>query len=112
MDPLAVRLALLSTPYRRPVTLTADRLADAVRTLRAWRQQVAGWADSPSKPVPADIVGRANAALAEDLATGGMLDVLRQVETDETISDGAKFETFALLDRVLGLELTRDIGRV
>ncbi|MEV0495295.1 hypothetical protein [Streptomyces atratus] len=112
VDPLAVRLTLLAFPYRRPIGLTSDLVSDAGRRLAAWRRQVATWADSPSKPVPPDIVTRADAALADDLGTPGMLDLLRHVETADTIADGAKFETFALLDRVLGLELTREIGRV
>ncbi|MFF7443036.1 hypothetical protein [Streptomyces sp. NPDC008122] len=110
VDPLAVRLALLSSPYHRPVGLTSDMLLDAGRRLATWRRRVACWANSPSKPVPPDIAARADAALADDLGTPGMLELLRHVDTADTIADGAKFETFALLDRVLGLELTREIG--
>lgn len=110
VDPLAVRLALLSSPYHRAVGLTPDMVRDAGRRLTAWRRRVACWANSPSKPVPGDIAARADAALADDLGTPGMLELLRHVDTADTIADGAKFETFALLDRVLGLELTREIG--
>ena len=34
-----------------------------------------------------------------------------RVETAGTVPDGARFETYAYADRLLGLELTRDIGR-
>jgi hypothetical protein len=111
-DPLAVRLALLSCHYRASVGLTPDLLAAAERALSAWRGRVAGWADAPSRPVPRDVRAQAEAAFADDLGTPGVLEVLRRVEAAETVPDGAKFETFALLDRVLGLELTREVGRV
>jgi hypothetical protein len=111
MDPLAARLVLLADVHSRPVELSPDTLAHAERTLTTWRRQVACWADSPSRPVPRDVRDRADAALADDLGTPGVLQVLRRVEADETVPDGAKFETFALLDRVLGLELAREVGR-
>lgn len=110
-DPLAVRLALLGTPYGEPVVLGESELADAGRMLSAWRGHVAAWAHSPSRPVPGDARDEADAALAEDLDTPGVLKVLRRVEAVATVPDGAKFETFAFLDRILGLELTREVGR-
>lgn len=112
MDPLAARLALLATLHSRPVDLTPDALDGAGRTLSGWRRRVAAWADSPSRPVPGDLRGRADAALDDNLGTPGVLDVLREVEVADAVPDGAKFETFALLDRVLGLELAREVGRV
>ena len=39
------------------------------------------------------------------------LDVLVNLESDGEAPAGAKFETFAFADRVLGLELVREIGR-
>lgn len=111
-DPLAVRLALLAYAYRHPAALTALQLADADRTLQHWRHRVADWARSPSKPVPEDIRRQARTALADDLGTPAVLNLLRRVDAAPEIADGAKFETFAHLDRVLGLELTHDVGRL
>jgi len=54
-DPLAVRLALLSVLYHQPADLTEDVLASAQETVARWRRQVADWAESPSRPVPARI---------------------------------------------------------
>jgi hypothetical protein len=48
--------------------------------------------------------------LSEDLNTPAIVDILRRTEQDAGMPHGAKFETFAYLDRVLALELTRDIG--
>jgi hypothetical protein len=43
-DPLAMRLALMSVPYRQPADLTSDMAASAEETVTGWRRQVAGWA--------------------------------------------------------------------
>ncbi|MET7774998.1 hypothetical protein ABZU94_08750 [Streptomyces mirabilis] len=110
-DPLAVRLALLSHPYRRPVPLTPDDIADAERDLVRWRSCVAEWARTPSRPVPDTFRRRAENALAEDLDTSDVLHVLRRVEASQETPAGAKFETFALLDRFLSLDLAREVGR-
>jgi hypothetical protein len=110
--PLALRLALLAHPHQAPVSVTEPGLAEAARTLRTWRRHVARWADTPSRPVPDGVLRRYRTAIAEDLGTPAALDVLRHIEAATDIPDGAKFETFAHADRILGLELTRDIGRV
>ncbi|MBT2510827.1 hypothetical protein J7I98_34425, partial [Streptomyces sp. ISL-98] len=61
-DPLAVRMLLLGHGFRTPVTVTSSALAEARRTLRHWRQQVADWAQEPSRPIPADVLRQAHAA--------------------------------------------------
>jgi hypothetical protein len=38
--------------------------------------------------------------------------VLADLEGDEGVPDGVKFETFAAADRMFGLDLARDIGRL
>ncbi|MFE6668456.1 hypothetical protein ACFVFH_33470 [Streptomyces sp. NPDC057697] len=110
-DLLAVRLALLGHPYHCPATLAPDDVAGAERTLLRWRERVAHWACSPSKPVP-ERFGRAAAeALAADLGTPAVLDLLRRAEEADDMPEGAKFETFVSLDRMLGVEVMREIGR-
>jgi cysteinyl-tRNA synthetase len=37
--------------------------------------------------------------------------VLSELEKDDGVPAGAKFETFAWVDRVLGLDAVRDVGR-
>ncbi|MGW2089907.1 hypothetical protein [Streptomyces sp. NPDC001880] len=109
---LAVRLGLLSRPYHRPVTLTPSDVVDAERTLLRWRERVAHWACAPSKPVPREVSHAAADALAADLGTPAVLDLLLRAEVADGVPEGAKFETFASLDRILGLELTREVGRL
>lgn len=109
-DPLAVRLALMSVPYHQPADLTEGALASAQETIAHWRRQVADWAESPSRPIPARSAETAWAAFG-DLDTGSALALLRDLALDPSVPAGAKFETFVYADRVLGLDLPRDIGR-
>jgi hypothetical protein len=109
-EPLAVRLGLLSFPYNQPADLTEEMLADARATAGRWRLRVARWAESPSRPVPAPVAETLRSAAA-DLDTPAVLALLRDLEADPEVPAGAKFETFLYADRILGLDLPRDIGR-
>jgi len=111
-DPQAVRFAMLSHRHREPIALTPLALDEARQTLGRWRLLVAQWANSPSAAVPPEIQREAKAALADDLDTPAVIDMLRRVEADDAMADGAKFETFVLLDRFLAVELPREIGYV
>jgi hypothetical protein len=63
------------------------------------------------RPVPDDIGGRLRTAWEDDLDVPRVLGVLRSVEeAGPELPDGARFETYAYIDRLLGLELTRDLG--
>lgn len=112
LDPSAVRMLLLGHPYEEPVTATADEIDDSARTLARWRRAVAHWAGYPSKPIPPDLKSTARAALDARLDTRTVLRLLADLETASDVLEGAKFETFAHLDRVLSLELVREVGTV
>jgi hypothetical protein len=109
-DPLAIRLALMSLPYYQRADLTEPMLAGAHETAVRWRHQVAGWAESPSRPTPPPITETLRAAFG-DLDTMAVLALLHDLTRDADVPAGAKFETFLYADRVLGLDLPRDIGR-
>jgi hypothetical protein len=109
-DPLAIRLAMLSFPYHQPADLTEDALVQARQTLAHWRRRVAEWAQSPSRPAPAPVADRLRAAF-DDLDTATALALLQSLEPDDDVPAGARFETFAYADRILGVDLARDIGR-
>jgi cysteinyl-tRNA synthetase len=111
LDPLAVRLALLEHRYRQQMNLTWDTLAAADRTLRRWRERVAQWANSPSKPMCARYSADITGAFDDDLDTPAALRALRELEQDGEIPPGSKFETFAAADALVGLDLARDVGR-
>ncbi|MGQ4430409.1 MULTISPECIES: hypothetical protein [unclassified Streptomyces] len=109
-DPGALRLALLSRPRDLPVRLDEEALDEARRTLAQWRGAVADWARQPSRPVPDEVRVELRTAWEDDLNVPEVLRVLHRVETWPDLPDGARFETYAYADRLLGLELTRDIG--
>jgi cysteinyl-tRNA synthetase len=111
LDPLALRLAFLEHPYRQQLTLTWDTLNAADGALRRWRELVAEWADSPSKPMCAEVTGQIAAAFDDDLDTPSALRALRSLDEDRQIPPGSKFETFAYTDQLLGLDLAREVGR-
>ncbi|MGP3914081.1 cysteine--tRNA ligase [Nonomuraea sp. 10N515B] len=112
LDPLAVRMAFMEHRYRQQMNLTWDTLRAADRTVRRWRTRVAEWAESPSAPMASTYVERMETAFADDLDTPEALRVLRELERDESVAPGAKFESFLHLDQVLGLDLSTDIGKV
>ena len=109
-DALAVRLALMSFPHHRAVDFAESAMARDRQTIGDWRQRVAEWAESPSKPMPKRISQAIQAAFG-DLDMVLVLALLRGLALDAGVPAGAKFETFAFADRILGLELAREIGR-
>lgn len=111
VDPLALRLALLQRPYRADADITRAELQAADALLRDLREQVRHWARSPSKPMCAQYVADFLGALDDDLDTPAALRALATLAADQVIPDGSKFEAFAYLDRFLGLDLAREVGR-
>ncbi|MFF5858672.1 hypothetical protein ACFY8B_24105 [Streptomyces sp. NPDC012751] len=109
-DPPVLRLALLAVPRGEPARLDPAVLDDAARRLARWRRAVAGWARQPSRPVPGEVRERLRAAWEDDLDLPAVLGVLRDVESAPGIPDGARFETYAYVDRLLALDLARDLG--
>lgn len=111
LDPLALRLVFLENRYRSQMDLTWATLEAADSLLRRWRRRVATWAQSPSRPLDASYQLMMD-ALNDDLDSPRALQVLRRLDKDEAVEPGAKFETFAAIDRVLGLDLVREVGSV
>ena len=109
-DPLALRLAFLGMRYRTQADLSWDSIAAAASTLDRWRARVAEWAEQPSAAIDAAARAEVLAAFDDDLDTPRALQVLRRLEKAD-VPDGAKFETFAWADRLLGLDLVRLVGQ-
>jgi hypothetical protein len=112
LDPLAVRLALLQRHYRTDVDLTRADLEEADASLTWWRRQVAGWAESPGRPLSREHVREAVAALDDDLDTPAVFPVLFRLAEDASVPPGGKFETMIKLDMILGLDLVALVGRL
>ncbi|GGX72817.1 hypothetical protein GCM10010510_16840 [Streptomyces anandii JCM 4720] len=109
-DPAVWRLVLLGRRHGQPLRIDERALREARRTLTEWRRAVAGWARRPSRPIPDDVRGRLRGAWEDDLDVPAVLRVLEWVATRPDLADGARFETYAYADRLLGLDLTRDLG--
>lgn len=111
-DWAAVRLALLRLGGSGPVAVLGEALIEeAAGLLARWRERVAVWANSPSKPMCAEYVARFRTALEEELNIPRALDVLADLEDDPELPAGCKFETALFLDRILALGLPSEIGR-
>ncbi|MEJ2887538.1 cysteine--1-D-myo-inosityl 2-amino-2-deoxy-alpha-D-glucopyranoside ligase [Actinomycetospora aeridis] len=72
VDPMAVRLALLSGHWRTDRSWTAELLTGGQARLHRWREAAA----SPTGPDPEDTIARVRAHLADDLDTPGALAAL------------------------------------
>jgi hypothetical protein len=105
-----VRLRLLRQGYGDPVTAVGSD-DGAAETLSRWRSLVADWARSPSGAMSRPHADAIAGAFGRDLDTPAALRVLDALVTDPDVPDGIKFETFAAADRLLGLDLARDIGK-
>jgi hypothetical protein len=111
IDPLAVRLVFMVTGFQDPVDLSWDILSTWEQTLTGWRRSVAEWANFPSAAMPARYADAITAAFEANLMTPRALAELETLAADDEVVPGAKFEMFAAADRLLGLDLARDIGR-
>ena len=110
-DPLALRLAFLSSRYRQQTNLSWDAIAAADSMLARWRTAVAAWAETPSAAIARSYADEVLDAFEDDLDTPRALQVLRRLEKDGAVPPGAKFETFAWADALLGLDLARLVGQ-
>jgi hypothetical protein len=109
LDPLAPRLALLHVHYREPAAVDGATIRELGADLERWRGLVAAWAEHPSAPMAGHepIIER----LQDDLDTPGALAALDRLAADDSVPPGARFEAFAHLDRLLGLDLASEVGR-
>jgi hypothetical protein len=96
--------------YRPEDELKADLSPDDGELSR-WRELVARWARSPSGAMSRPHADAITAAFADGLDTPAALRELASLAGDASVPDGVKFETFAAADRLLGLDLARDVGR-
>jgi hypothetical protein len=110
-EPLAVRLTLMRHRYWEPAPGGGAAAAADTETLARWRALVARWAQSPSGMMSREHADAVTGALANDLDTVTALRALNQLAGAPEVPDGVKFETFAAADRLLGLDLARDVGK-
>ncbi|MGC4806371.1 cysteine--1-D-myo-inosityl 2-amino-2-deoxy-alpha-D-glucopyranoside ligase [Micromonospora sp. DT233] len=105
VDPMAVRLALMSGHYREDRTWTDDLLTAAHERLARWRRAAAATAG----PSGAELLAAVRARLADDLDTPGAVavadDWAARVLADEGTDRSAPTLFADTLDALLGLRL-------
>ncbi|MFD2768551.1 cysteine--1-D-myo-inosityl 2-amino-2-deoxy-alpha-D-glucopyranoside ligase [Micromonospora eburnea] len=105
VDPVAVRLALMSGHYRADRSWTDELLAVAQQRLARWRQAAA----APSGPSGAELLAGVRARLAEDLDTPGALavaDAWAEQALAGVAADAEAPKLFAdTVDALLGIRL-------
>lgn len=101
-DPLALRLVFLENRYRSQMDLTWETISAANETLRKWRTLVSKY--SSTTPMQNEEISQ---ALAEDLDTPRVVQIIRSIVKDLTLSDEMKAGHFLFADQVLGLDLAR-----
>jgi hypothetical protein len=110
-EPLASRLTLLRRRYWEAASDGDVVPGAATETLARWRALTAQWARSPSGAMSQEHADAVRDALGNDLDTVTALRALDELADNPDVPDGVKFETFAAADRLLGLDLARDIGK-
>ncbi len=108
LDPLALRLVLLENRFRSQMDLTWSALEAAHSTLRRFRESMAQWGTSLNELEDQEIAK----ALTTDLDTPRAMQRIRNIEKDKEISAQDKRAIFIYADRVLGLDLGREIKTV
>ena len=112
-DPLAVRLLFLQSRYRAQMNFTLDALGAAERTLLRWRRLMVSWSASDEPTVPGAIdpyEKRFVDALNDDLDTPTAMALLSEVISSNSLSPPDKASLLQRWDRVLGLDLAKEVG--
>ena len=104
LDPLAIRLSLLEHRYRSQMDLTWNSISASHKNLNRIRERMQEWSQSSGK-LDKNYLAQFESALNEDLDTNKVLQLLRTLEKDETVSSGDKFQTILKFDEVLGVGL-------
>ncbi len=125
-DPLALRLLFLGSHYRQKQNFTFEALQGAQNSLNKLRHHVRslvvppmaiGGTQDAEKGLDSRLRGNDNVtdfktALEDDLNTPVALACLWKILDDASISDDQRVVAIVSMDRVLGLNLTQEIGRV
>jgi L-cysteine:1D-myo-inositol 2-amino-2-deoxy-alpha-D-glucopyranoside ligase len=106
VDPMAIRVALLSTHYRADRAWTDEMLKTGQRRLASWRAAVA----APAGPSGEELLTQVRAALADDLDTPRALSLMDAwadavLIGDSTTDPDAPTLVATMVDALLGIRL-------
>jgi hypothetical protein len=109
--PDTARFALANATHQHQLNITSSLLGRLQAMLDRWRDRIAQWSRYPSRPIPASWRAAVVSALGE-LDVARAIAMMAELEDADHIEPGAKFEAFTYVDRVLAVDLMRDLGRV
>ncbi|MGZ4213913.1 MAG: cysteine--tRNA ligase [Actinomycetota bacterium] len=113
IEPLAARLLFLQSRYRAQMNFTLDALTAAERGLGRWRRLIANWSgEEPAGAGTEEYEKRFVEAVNDDLDTPSALALVSEVLSDERLARADRAALLLRWDRVLGLDLGRDVGKV
>jgi hypothetical protein len=110
-EPTIARFALTSVNHKYRLQLTSSLLENSHAVLGRWRDQIALWSKQPGRPIPPAWRDAVIAAFSDDLDVARVASLMGELEEDECVEPGAKFEAFTYVDRVLAIDLGRGLGR-
>jgi cysteinyl-tRNA synthetase len=93
-----IRFVFLSTHYRKPMDWTEEKAREAARTLRKWRQLIAGADGQTSTEAAPEVVE----TMSDDLNTAGAIAILHKIASK---NDGAQLRANCALLGLLTDEL-------
>lgn len=86
--------------------LTWNSLKASSKALNKLREKMQDWANKPGE-INIVYLKEFENYLDEDLDTNRALLVLRNLEKDDSITDGSKYKTILKMDEILGLDLSK-----
>ena len=106
VDPMAIRLAMLSHHYRSDWEWTDAELERSSERLSAWRERARRSIDAAAPSEQSSFITRMRAAIAEDLNTPAVVEIVDEwVQTPPAAGDG---DVIRLVDALLGVSLTSE----
>lgn len=91
--------------------MTDSLLERSQRIVGRWRDCIDEWSRHPSRPIPSTWHTAAVTALDDDLDMSRLVAMMHELDKAEVVEPGAKFEAFAYVNRVLAVDLMRNLGR-
>lgn len=111
-EPATARFALANVDHKHQLNMTGSLLARSQAVLDRWRDRVAEWSRHPSRPIPATWRTAVVAAFDHGLDVARVVAMMSELEEADDVEPGAKFEAFTYVDRVLAVDLMRNLGRI
>jgi cysteinyl-tRNA synthetase len=109
-DPLSFRYLTFQTRYRSEMDFSEDKMREADAAVKRLRQRMVEWV-RPAEALGGDATAfdtRFRDAVADDLNLPRAVVVLNEL-VSSTVPGGEKYALLASWDRVLGLDLERDV---